>query len=213
MSSAKKPAHTLDFWRGDFGNAYLQRNLADDKTLQETTKVWARMLQPLAGFPPSSILEVGTNLGINLRALRRITDARLIALEPNARAREILSIDNVVEDTDIHDGMASSIPLKDGSVDLVFTSGVLIHISPDDLLASLTEMHRVSGKYILCAEYFSDTPDEISYRDQSGLLFRRDFGDYWMSNFPDLKLIDYGFFWKRVTKLDNLNWWVFEKTT
>ena len=72
-------------------------------------------------------------------------------------------------------------------------------------------MYRVSNRYIVCIEYFSDKPEEIEYRGQSGMLWKRDFGSFWMEQHPDLKLLDYGFFWRRATGLDNLTWWLWEK--
>ena len=71
--------------------------------------------------------------------------------------------------------------------------------------------YRVTRRYIVCIEYFSDKPEEIPYRGHDGVLFKRDFGGFWIDNFPDLETRDYGFVWKRVTGLDNLTWWVFEK--
>jgi spore coat polysaccharide biosynthesis protein SpsF len=32
-----------------------------------------------------------------------------------------------------------------------------------------------------------------------------------MDRFPDLQLVDYGFFWKRATGLDDATWWLFRK--
>ena len=97
------------------------------------------------------------------------------------------------------------------SVEFVFTIGVLIHIAPDDLLASCREMFRVSSQYVACAEYFNPTPVEIDYRGHRGVLFKRDFGAFWLDNFPELELVDYGFLWKRATGLDDLTWWLFCK--
>lgn len=201
----------LDAWRGAFGDAYVERNDMSAGMLAARGAMWTRILQPVADAMPDSILEIGANIGINLAALKSLTAARLVALEPNAGARKLLKDDNIAAAADIHDGFASAIPLADGAVDMAFTSGVLIHISPDDLLASCREIHRVSARYIACIEYFSDTPQEIRYRNQEGLLFKRDFGEFWMSNFADLSLVDYGFFWRRATGLDNLTWWLFCK--
>ena len=94
---------------------------------------------------------------------------------------------------------------------MAFTSGVLIHIHPDDLLDSMGEIHRVAKRYVVCIEYFSDKPEMIPYRGHDDRLFKRDFGSYYLDNFPDLSVVDYGFSWKRLTGLDNLTWWVFEK--
>ena len=60
-------------------------------------------------------------------------------------------------------------------------------------------------------EYFAAEPEEKRYRGQDGLLFKRDFGAFWLEMFPELELIDYGFFWKHATGLDNLTWWLFRK--
>ena len=51
----------------------------------------------------------------------------------------------------------------------------------------------------------------IPYRGQEGLLFKRDFGGLWLDSFPSLRTVAYGFAWKRVTGVDNLTWWLFEK--
>ena len=163
-------------------------------------------------WPPQSILEVGANIGNNLRALRQLTPAEFFAVEPNAKARARLVDDAVVAQDKVLEGIASSIALPDAAVDLAFTSGVLIHIHPDDLLASCREIHRVARSYLVCIEYFSDRAEEIAYRGHTERLFKRDFGGFWLDHFSDLRSLDYGFAWKRVTGLDNLTWWLFEKT-
>jgi spore coat polysaccharide biosynthesis protein SpsF len=198
-------------WRGDFGNDYVDRNAVDPAMLAARTASWAEILKTVAGAPPASILEVGSNIGLNLRALRRLTPATFYALEPNEKARERLVGDQVVHKDKAIDGLASKIPLADGAVDLAFTAGVLIHIHPDNLLASVREIHRVARRYIVCIEYFADKPTEIPYRGHNEALFKRDFGGFYLDNFPNLKVVDYGFFWSRLTTLDNLTWWVFEK--
>jgi spore coat polysaccharide biosynthesis protein SpsF len=198
-------------WRGEFGDAYVDRNAVDPAMLAARTASWSEILKTVAGAPPQSILEVGSNIGLNLRALRRLSPATFYALEPNEKARERLIGDQVVDKDRVLNGLASKIPLADGAVDLAFTAGVLIHIHPDNLLASMREIHRVSRRYVVCIEYFADKPTEIPYRGHSEALFKRDFGGYYLDNFPDLKVVDYGFFWSRLTTLDNLTWWIFEK--
>jgi pseudaminic acid biosynthesis-associated methylase len=201
----------LEFWRGDFGNAYVDRNDASPEMMRARVAMWAEILGHTLVAQPASILEVGANLGINLRALRILTGATLHALEPNDKARDILVNDGIVAAENVRAGMASAIDLATGSVDLAFTSGVLIHIHPDHLAASLAEMHRVSSRWIACVEYFSDKPEMIPYRGHDDRLFKRDFGSLWLDSFPDLRTVAYGFAWKRVTGLDNLTWWLFEK--
>ncbi len=201
----------LKFWRGDFGNAYTERNSSEAAHLRARVTMWAPIMASLVGAPPRTILEVGANIGNNLRALRQLTNAEFFALEPNAKARGILVDEGVVPAANVRDGFASAIDLPDGTVDLAFTSGVLIHIHPDDLEASCREIYRVSQRYVVCVEYFADKPEEIEYRGHAERLFKRDFGGYWLDLFPDLQTVNYGFAWKRLTGLDNLTWWVFRK--
>lgn len=212
MTNASTPGSFQEsLWRGEFGDAYVDRNEVDPAAIAARISCWAEMLRTIAGAPPASILEVGANIGRNLRAIQRLTAAKLYALEPNGKARERLVADEVVDADKTLDGIASKIPMADSSVDLAFTFGVLIHIHPDNLLASMREIYRVSRRYIICAEYFADKPTEVTYRGHSEALFKRDFGGYYLDNFPKLKVVDYGFFWSRMTAMDNTTWWVLEK--
>src|SRR5262249_14679202 len=115
------------------------------------------------------------------------------------------------ESDDLRAGVAANIEFPDDIADLTFTSRVLIHISPENLLASCREIYRCTRRWIVCIEYFSDEPEMKRYRGHDGLLFKRDFGGFWLDNFPDLQPVAHGFFWKRVTGLDNTNWWILRK--
>ncbi len=209
-SLTNEPAQ-VRFWRGEFGDAYTERSAPTAERLRARTALWSNVLRCVAGAPPASILEVGANLGINLRVLRTLTDAEFFAVEPNARARKILVRDGVVPATNVSDDTAARIHLPDGAVDMVFTSGVLIHVHPNDLLSACREIHRVARRYVISIEYFADKPEEVEYRGHSGNLFKRDFGGFWLDQFPNLRVLDYGFAWKRLTGIDNVTWWVFEK--
>lgn len=187
---------TVDIWKSDFGNKYTERNQSVDGRLG----MWTRILRSLPETP-KSILEVGANIGINLSSINNIINTKLVGLEPNEKARSQLPFNSI-------SGTADSIPLKDNSVEMVFTCGVLIHIP--DIKKSCDEIYRVSSKYIVCIEYFNDKLIEIPYRGESGMLWKQDFGKFWMNNY-DLNLLDYGFFWKEATGLDNLTFWIFEK--
>src|SRR4051812_5014195 len=145
----------VDFWRGDFGNTYTSRNNLKPELLRARTAMWSSILSHTLKAPPASILEAGANIGMNLRALRMLSGARMMALEPNDKAREILVEDEVVAATDVKAGIASAIGWPDKAADLVFTSGVLIHIHPDNLHASMREIHRCSARWIVSVEYFA----------------------------------------------------------
>ena len=117
-------------------------------------------------------------MGINLHALNNLIDATMYAVEPNESARKILSQSGVLPSECVFDGIGSNIPLEDGAVELSISSGVLIHIAPENLLQTYRELYRVSSKYIATIEYFSDQPEAISYRGYKNKLFKRDFGQF-----------------------------------
>ena len=201
----------IDAWRGSFGNEYIARNEVTRERVAGKAMAFAQMLRPISGAMPASILEVGANIGLNLRALATLTNAELYAVEPNKTARERLVADRVVPESRVHDGTASAIPLADGAVELAFTSTVLIHVTPVELPRACAEIHRVSSRYILCNEYFAAKAETIEYRGHSDLLFKCDFGSAWLDQFRDLALLDYGFLWRRAAAMDSTTWWLFEK--
>jgi pseudaminic acid biosynthesis-associated methylase len=201
----------IDAWRGDFGDNYTDRNTADPMRLENSSRAFREILGHVKDDPPRSILEVGANLGANIRALKSVTDAELHAVEPNGKARDIMVSDDVLPAARVVDATASNLPFSDGQIDLVFTAGVLIHIPHDNIEAAYREMHRVAGRFLLSIEYFSPTPVEVPYRGETDLLFKRDFGGLWLDLFDDLEHVANGFFWKRTTGLDDVTWWLFRK--
>jgi pseudaminic acid biosynthesis-associated methylase len=86
-------------------------------------------------------------------------------------------------------GIASDIPFKDSYFDLVFTSGVLIHISPHDIRNVMEEVYRCSRRYIWGFEYFAEEYTEIVYRGEKKLLWKADFPRIYLDLFQDLRLI------------------------
>ena len=86
-------------------------------------------------------------------------------------------------------GSAQVLPFEDNSFDVVFTSGVLIHISPEDLPKAMSEIHRCTRKYIWGMEYFSAKPTSINYRGHDHLLWKMNYAQEYLSRFPDLDLV------------------------
>ena len=199
----------LAAWTGEFGNEYIKRSGPDEKYLKILTRQWAILLQRMNPLPVE-ILEVGCNIGLNLRALKRIVEADLFAIEPNGEARMQVLRDGVLNVGRIFDADASRIPFNTDRFDLAFTSGVLIHIHPDNLAAACKDICRVSKRYVLSMEYFSDQPREVKYRGNDGLLWTRDYGQFWLDTCPELRMVDSGFF-SRQQWIDAANWWLMEK--
>lgn len=201
----------LSHWRGKFGDDYVHRNAYEDWKLNYGKEAFKRILN---GLDFESILEVGSNIGLNLKYLTSLTtdDVDLFAVEPNKKAYLALCNDKNIRLKKAYNTDAYGIPLHDNSIDLVFTSGVLIHVAPDDLKKATDEIVRISKRYILCIEYFSHKPETTIYQGKKNLLFKMDYGSFYLDNYSNLKCIDYGFLWQRELKVfDNLNWWMFVK--
>lgn len=203
----------LKLWSGGFGYEYSKRsgNALTDQAIRRLGRNWGAMLSRAVSPEPMSALEVGANIGRNLVALSGLIP-RLHAIEPNSNCCEEMRGNPRLAGVDVRQGNAFSLPYEDGAIDLVFTSGVLIHVAPEHLAEATNEIVRVARHYVLCIEYFSRDPVSVRYRDlEEGYLFKRDFGGWYLDHYPDLEVVDYGFLWSRVDSGDDLNWWLFRK--
>lgn len=196
------------FWAGEFGNSYISRNQGMN-LIASNTAIFSRVFQHLY-TPIDSILEFGANIGMNMHAIRNLKpQTRLSCVEINATAVEHLQ---KIPDLTVHHQSILTFDTAE-KYDFVFSKGVLIHIDPNELNNVYTRMYNASKRYICMVEYHSPSPVELDYRGHSGKLFKRDFaGELW-EQFPDLVLVDYGFFYGRDPKhgQEDLNWFVFEK--
>lgn len=183
-----------NFWATDFGSAYLERNRYQEPEaldqfyhgLYGVTRT-AMNQTFLSGLDLERVLEVGCNIGNQLSLLRAGGQTGLygidISSEAIAVARQALPEANVLQ------GSALDLPFKDGFFDLVFTSGVLIHIHPNDLQGVLREVYRSSRRYIWGFEYFNEGHTAIPYRGHSDRLWKGDFAQLYQDAFPDLRLV------------------------
>jgi pseudaminic acid biosynthesis-associated methylase len=133
------------------------------------------------------ILEVGANVGDQLSCLRAMDFQNLHGIELQSYAVEVSK--RRTKGINIIQGSAFDLPYRDGYFDLVFTSCVLIHIAPTDLLNVLREILRVSNHYIWGFEYYSDEPTEIVYRGNQNLLWKRNFAKLYCDHDRELKLV------------------------
>lgn len=191
---AKKTTEQMDFWKGDFGTAYTDRNpqsVEEDDASYVAGYGISRFTMNndfLADIDRSStILEVGANLGLQLEHLRRMGFSNLLGIEVNEHA--IQQSKHIHPKANIIPGTAFDLPFKDNRFDLVYTSGVLIHIAPKDLPDAMREIYRVSKRYIWGFEYYAPKPTDIEYRGKKGFLWKRDFAALYRELFPDLKLV------------------------
>jgi ubiquinone/menaquinone biosynthesis C-methylase UbiE len=85
-------------------------------------------------------------------------------------------------------GSAFDIPFKDGYFDLVFTSGLLTHISPSDIHEAMCEIYRCTKKWIYGFEAYADAYEEVAYRGHHSLFWKVDYATLYHKSFGDLKL-------------------------
>jgi len=196
-----------EFWASDFGDAYIARNQSM-QLLASNTVLFAKIFSSMETVP-QTFLEIGANIGMNVRAIQTLVpDSQFTGIEINKQACEILSTTGCqVLESSIQDAKIS------GKFDFVFSKGVLIHLSPDQLNSTYKKMYDWSNRFILIAEYYNPVPVALSYRGNTDRLFKRDFAGEFLDLFPDLILRDYGFsYHKGKYPQDDINWFLLEKT-
>ena len=196
------------FWAGAFGSQYISRNQSE-QLLASNLHFFSKALHRAGQV--GSCVEFGANIGMNLRALKLLypgLDARAVEINPDAAKilGELIGAEQVFQGS-IFD-YAPTPP-----ADVALIKGVLIHINPDMLGAVYRKLHEASRRYILVAEYYNPAPVAIPYRGHSDRLFKRDFAGEMLEQFPDLKLVDYGFAYRRDPAFpqDDITWFLLEK--
>lgn len=196
----------MEKWAGEFGKEYTDRNAL---TLEEMERLYQKNygvtrtemnLEFIGDLGRSiRILEVGSNIGNQLLCLQNMGFQTLYGIELQEYAVEISK--SRTKHINIIQGSAFDIPFKDNFFDLVFTSGLLIHIAPSDVEQVLREIHRCTKKYIWGSEYFADSYTQVEYRGHTELLWKTNFVKLYLDTFPDLRIVKE----KRYKYLDNDN--------
>jgi pseudaminic acid biosynthesis-associated methylase len=204
MTSEDDAARLEGLWSGDFGDDYVERNRAASEGRRP---FWEHVLSALEA---ASALEIGCNVGGNLRWLAELLGAENVAgVDVNERALEVVRSE--IPGVDARVASARELPFADASFDLVFTTGVLIHQSPDELPTVMDEIVRCSRRYVLCGEYRADELEEVPYRGQRGALYKQDYGRLYQERFPQLRLLEEGFLPKSDGVWDDVTYWIFEQ--
>jgi SAM-dependent methyltransferase len=103
----------------------------------------ARELVDAARIQPGEhVVDVGAGTG-NVALLAADLAARVTAVEPAARLREVIEETAGSRDLTVVDGTAASIPLPDGSADVILSNFAVI-FAPDPA-AAIAELSRVAG--------------------------------------------------------------------
>ncbi len=192
------------FWAGKFGDKYINRNFKAQRI-----KFVGRDLL-INNLTVSTILEIGPNVGHNLDAAKQAFPyAKTFGVEINKKAYKILKKRHPAANKSILDFNTKK------KFDLVIITGVLSHQSQNILKKIYKKIYKLTSKYIYLADYFNPYPHEVKYRGFNDRLTKRDFAKEIWKMYPNLKLLDYGFYWKQDPHLkgqcDDVNWFLFKK--
>jgi len=193
-------------WGENFGHQYTDRN---PQIPDEIDALYLRNF----GFSRSSlneeflndlnrnlrIMEAGTNVGAQIQLVQKMGFQNLYGIELQTYAIE--KAKKLTRNINLIEGNVLDIPFKDNFFDLVYTSGVLIHISPDNILQAIQEIYRCSNCYIWGFEYFSENHTAIPYRGENDLLWKANFAEIYLRTFPDLEIVKE----KRISYLESQN--------
>lgn len=196
------------FWAGEFGDRYIARN-EGEALLASNLNFFARALRAAGRI--ESCIEFGANIGMNLRALRLLYPAMGQAgIEINAEAAGVLA--KFLGAEHVFNGSIFDYP-GGAPADLALVKGVLIHINPQMLPATYRKLYEASRRWLLVCEYYNPTPQAIPYRGHADRLFKRDFAGEMLDMFADLRLVDYGFAYRRDPAFpqDDISWFLLEK--
>jgi pseudaminic acid biosynthesis-associated methylase len=203
QASAPEALRLEQLWSGAFGDAYVDRN---EDTWRKRAPFWEELLTE---FHVGRVLEVGCNLGANLHwVAARCRPENVFGVDVNLKA--LATLRQRLPGVNALYAPGRELPLRDRWFDLTFTMGVLIHQPEATLPLVMAELVRCSRRYVLCGEYHSEKTVEVSYREQAGALFKRDYGRLYQELFPELALRKTGFL-GRAEGWDDVTYWLFEK--
>ncbi len=186
--------HPTTTWAGAFGEAYTDRNPKDIAVLDAlyvdrygVTR--SDINREFIGSLDRSVrvLEVGSNVGLQLQGLSRLGFEHLYGVEVMGYAVRQARL--IAPDAKMAQGSAFAIPFGSGVFDLVFTSALLIHIPPKQLGQVLDEIYRCSRAFIWGWEYYADMYTNVVYRGNDNLLWKTNFAQAYLDRFPGLTLV------------------------
>lgn len=185
-------------WSGSFGDAYTDRNRVDYSLRKP---FWQRMID-ITGA--RSFLDIGCNAGWNMMSLRELDpDFEMSGVDINRHALEQAKAAGL----DVYELPADEVVKEFGTgcADLVVTSGVLIHIPPEDLVRTMAAILDASRQWVLAIEYPSDRQVAVEYRGIANALWKNDFGKLYADR--GLTLVETG----KAEGFSDCEYWLLEK--
>ncbi len=158
-----------DLWWAGEGDAYWRRNRAVLTGENALAHDWPMRLIQLYALDPRTVVEVGCAGGHRLAALSE--NGRRICIGLDASAEAIADGRARYPTLELHHGLATSLPFRDGLADLCILSYVLHWCSRESLLLVASEANRVlkPGGYMLLNDFAPDVPTRVPYKHREGL--------------------------------------------
>jgi ubiquinone/menaquinone biosynthesis C-methylase UbiE len=145
-----------------------------DENESRYNEEFSKYVKDLASSLPTvqSILEIGCGTGIDLRLFPDSFQLHGIDLNEHALkiAKEKLSFANFQK------GNITELPFEDSSIDFVFTHGLMNYLDDDILEKGISEMYRVSKKWIMHCEKYEKTEKRIDENQKF-----RNMGEKWLN--------------------------------
>ena len=192
---AKNSATWQDFWRTEKAEAVFQ-----DYAKPSLLRDW--LAAKCVSLAPKSVLELGSNVGANLRAISNAdSNIELFGIELNENA-VAWGMRNMPAGCSAR-LMAGSMSDLEGvlarngvdCVDIVFSCGATMHVNDDIFAAAKQQAIKVARKAVVHLEYNAWTPADL----QNGRNWRSSFlSDRWVRDYvaeyesmPEVERVDY----------------------
>tara|TARA_R110002049_G_scaffold55701_5_gene154085 strand:+ start:143 stop:1012 length:870 start_codon:yes stop_codon:yes gene_type:complete len=140
ISKTKTPHNSQDY--RDTYNSYYE----NEKYRSKTSYGMMFINETVKRFKPDTILDVGSGAGIVVRHLRKLGYQSFgVELSDKVIAANCLDLEKKGY---VYNGSTKSLPFKDSSFDLIFSSDVLEHIPENEIDEAVKEIVRVAKKNI-----------------------------------------------------------------
>lgn len=137
-------------------NAWYQRNLNDFELHDVSMSMTLGHIKTL-----KSVVEIGCADGYRLDHLQMLYTCAAYGCDLSSEAIEAGKAKYSHVDLQVCD--MTQLNYADGMADLVIARGVLMYLPHKQLVKALSEMIRVSSKYILIRDWFADTPFKTEF--------------------------------------------------
>jgi len=147
----------------------------DDNANEQYPEISSFIYNVCIALGAKNVLEAGSNVGNDLISFPKNFDVH--GVDRNAHALEIAKKRH--PNFTFKNESLSKISYPDSHFDLVFTRDVLVHVPKDEIKQSITELHRISKKWIMHMEYYGKDGQMIEWKRGQDRLWYRNMKELW----------------------------------